>query len=356
MSATAPAHDTTVRTALLEHFRQFAAVFDSMNVIVYVADLDTHEVLFVNPYTESLFGSVVGKKCWQALQAGQPGPCPFCSNHRLVVDGRPQPPYVWEFQNTVTGRWFLCIDRAIRWTDGRLVRMEVAVDITARKEADALREQILSLISHDLRNPLCGMSSAGQNLRDRLRELGQPELAQVAGDLVSSAHRMDALIEELVDTVRLHSGTLQLRRAPVDLAALVRGLAFAMDRRRISVDAPVEPPPLHVDASRFARVVENLLSNALKYSPADSNIEVTVGIEGEEAVLRVRDHGIGIAAEDLPRVFTRFFRASGAQKKAPGLGLGLYGARLIVEAHGGRITVESEPGRGSCFRVALPLS
>lgn len=122
--------------ALLEQFREIASIVDAVNAVVYVSDLYTYELLYMNRYAADLFGSSLGKRCYQALQAGQDGPCAFCTNGRLLVDRKPGPPVVWEFQNTRTKRWYLCIDKAVPWLDGRLVRMEIAVDITERKRAE----------------------------------------------------------------------------------------------------------------------------------------------------------------------------------------------------------------------------
>lgn len=129
---------------LLAQFKNFTTIFDSLNALVYVADLQTYELLYINPYGADLFGAHgVGRPCFRVLQSGQAGRCAFCTNDLLIRNGIPQPPYVWEFRNTVTGRWFQCIDRAIHWSDGRLVRMEIAMDITERKRVEEERERLL---------------------------------------------------------------------------------------------------------------------------------------------------------------------------------------------------------------------
>jgi len=112
------------------------SVLESIEAIVYVADMQSYELLFVNKYTRELFGDITGRICWQTLQVGQTGPCPFCTNDRLInAAGEPQM-YRWEFQNTVNGHWYDIRDRAIRWIDGRLVRMEIALDISRRKKSE----------------------------------------------------------------------------------------------------------------------------------------------------------------------------------------------------------------------------
>jgi len=128
--------------ALRDSHETFATVLDSMDALVYVADMQTHEILFANRFAHDAFGTeLLGKICWQTLQADQTGPCAFCTNHRLLTPvGEPAGTYVWEFQNTVNQRWYLIRDCAIRWTDGRIVRMEIATDISERKTMEeALR-------------------------------------------------------------------------------------------------------------------------------------------------------------------------------------------------------------------------
>jgi PAS domain S-box-containing protein len=112
-------------------------ILDGINALIYVADLESHEILFVNKYGRDIWGEVVGKTCWDTLQSGQNGPCAFCTNgYLLSPHGAPTGMYAWEFRNTITGGWYDCRDQAIRWSDGRLVRLEIATDITDRKKAE----------------------------------------------------------------------------------------------------------------------------------------------------------------------------------------------------------------------------
>lgn len=126
-----------------------ATVLDTLDVLVYVSDMETYELLFLNAYGRRHWSEPAGRKCWQVLQSGQSGPCSFCTNHRLLdQQGQPNPVVVWEFCNTHNGHWYLCRDQAIPWTDGRPVRLEVATDITEQKrlEAELLKARALSLI------------------------------------------------------------------------------------------------------------------------------------------------------------------------------------------------------------------
>lgn len=118
-------------------YQAIATVLNSLDALVYVADMETHDLIFFNDYGRNYWGAPGGRKCWQVLQKGQTGPCSFCTNPQLVDDdGNPTGPLVWEFQNTANKHWYQCRDQAIRWIDGRLVRMEIATDITDRKEME----------------------------------------------------------------------------------------------------------------------------------------------------------------------------------------------------------------------------
>ncbi|MFH0967196.1 MAG: histidine kinase dimerization/phosphoacceptor domain -containing protein [Methanobacteriota archaeon] len=141
-------------SALKNSYDRLKAVMDSLDALVYVADMETYEILYINKYGEDILGDVAGQTCWQTLQSGQIGPCPFCSNDRLLdPQGSPVRPLVWDLQNTVTNQWFECRDSAIHWPDGRLVRLEVATDVTGRKKAEEDRtevafEQLTTLVSN----------------------------------------------------------------------------------------------------------------------------------------------------------------------------------------------------------------
>lgn len=120
-----------------ESYRSILTILDSLDALVYVSDMQTYELLYTNEYGRNIWGDIQGKTCWKVLQDGQNGPCSFCTNDRLLdKTGQPSGVYVWEFRNTVNKRWYQCRDQAIRWTDGRLVRIEIATDISDRKHAE----------------------------------------------------------------------------------------------------------------------------------------------------------------------------------------------------------------------------
>ena len=125
----------TSRIAASDSYRSILTILDGLDALVYVSDMQTYELLYTNEYGRNIWGNIQGKTCWRVLQEGQNGPCVFCTNDRLLdASGQPSGVHVWEFQNTVNQRWYQCRDQAIRWTDGHLVRIEIATDITDRKQ------------------------------------------------------------------------------------------------------------------------------------------------------------------------------------------------------------------------------
>jgi signal transduction histidine kinase len=173
-----------------------------------------------------------------------------------------------------------------------------------------------------------------------------------------NAKRMTAMLEDIAESSSLESHGVPLRRVACDLRSVVAEVVDSVDdarARRVTVETDDAPSyVVHADVSRLERVVANLVTNALKYSAEDAPVSVQLAREGGDVVLDVIDHGIGIAPESLKRLFERYYRAPGSTARASGLGLGLYIARLIVEAHGGRIDVSSQVGHGSTFRLVLP--
>jgi len=148
------------------HNQRFFEVLNSLDALVYVTDMQTNKLLFINKYGRDIWGDIEGKICWQTIQAGQTGPCEFCTNDRLVgPDGKPTEGIIWDFQNTVNGHWYECRDRAIYWPDGRIVRMEIATDVTARKQnekaIDHYRKQI-ELILESVGDGIYGVDLNGR--------------------------------------------------------------------------------------------------------------------------------------------------------------------------------------------------
>jgi signal transduction histidine kinase len=239
-------------------------------------------------------------------------------------------------------------------------------DVTALKEAEQLKDEFIGIVAHELRTPLAILKGFVQTLLNQTARGKGPALAawqmkSLQGIDLATARQVD-LAEDLLDVTRVQAGRLELQREPSDLVALARRVLtrrqMTTERHTLTLVTAVEPLVLHVDPRRIEQVLVNLIGNAIKYSPDGGAIEVAIRADGEtyEALLSVRDHGIGIPQHEQAQVFGRFARACNAQAYGiSGTGLGLYLCRELVEQHGGRIWLESAEGQGSTFFVALPL-
>ncbi|TBH20957.1 ATP-binding protein [Thermus thermamylovorans] len=231
-------------------------------------------------------------------------------------------------------------------------------DLRPRLEAERLKGEFIAAVSHELRTPLAVI----MGLAELLREEPLSESASESVELIlESTFRLKTMVDNLLDTSRLEAGRFEVVRRPVDLRPSFLELArsFQGVARFSGVDFRVEVgelPVIEADPDRVVQVLGNLLSNAFKFTPPGGAVRFAARREGEAVLLEVEDTGPGIPQEELPGLFQRYARAKNARARGvSGTGLGLFISKHIVEAHGGRIEVESEEGRGSLFRVILPL-
>lgn len=234
-----------------------------------------------------------------------------------------------------------------------------------RTAAELLRQRALSLrfvasIAHDLRNPISALALASRTIKPD-SPLPPEEKVRSRFELISrQANRLNRMVEDLLDTTRIEAGHLSLELADHDLVELVRD-AIELNRplateHELVVSLPDRPVWSRCDGTRVSQVLNNLINNAIKYSPGGGRVSVTLTEAGGFAWIAVADTGIGIPESERESIFEPFRRSSKTRGEIPGIGLGLSVARRIVVAHGGTIEVESEVGRGSTFRVSLPLS
>jgi PAS domain S-box-containing protein len=252
------------------------------------------------------------------------------------------------------------------FAEGKAVRLVGTVqDVTERKQAeDALREadrrkdEFLATLSHELRNPLAAIRTALAVLMDRLED--SERAREMAAIIDRQSWQLVRLIDDLLDVSRISRGKAKLARKRCDLVQIVREVMT--DYHGMCQEKALEPiasfaeRPLTIDADpvRIAQVINNLLNNACKFTPRGGKIHVAVERDGNEAVVRVSDTGVGISHEQLPRIFEMFEQLESPPNYAGGLGIGLSLARSLIEMHGGSIEAKSEgPGRGSEFTVRL---
>jgi PAS domain S-box-containing protein len=230
------------------------------------------------------------------------------------------------------------------------------------RELDRLKDDFVASVSHELRTPLTSICGYLELLREGEAGALTAEQDEIVEIVDRNSDRLLRLVADLLDVAQLESGRLSLEREPLDLRALVtdsleRACAVAKSRElnlQLQIDAA---PRILADRSRLAKVLDNLLSNALKFTPAGGQVRVRVGELDGRAVFEVEDTGVGIPAADQPHLFERFYRTKGAGTLAvPGTGLGLWITRQIVHAHGGTIDLVSEDGAGTTFTVTLPAA
>ncbi len=216
--------------------------------------------------------------------------------------------------------------------------------------------EIVSTVSHELRSPLTSVKGYTSLLLNRWERLGEDQKRMMLEQVHHDADRVTRLVTELLDISRLESGRLVLRRQMIDLPGLVNGVLEKVRMMEAELSAKVEFPEnfprVYADPDKIEQVLTNLVENAAKYADPHS-MEVLGAVEDGQVKVAVADRGDGIPDSDLPRVFTKFFRR--AETRPTGSGLGLWISRGLVEAHGGRLVVESEVGRGSVFTFTLPI-
>ena len=326
-------------------------------------------VIRINAAAEALTSwrsdEVVGRSCVETLFClpGDPGRRKPAVSMLDVIDKREPSPY---FETVIVTKDGLERDVAASYsfvrsaTRGESLGVVIARDISKLREVDRMKSDFVSMVSHELRTPLGLIKGYASTLLNPQLSLDQPTVQRFLMGIDGAADRLARLIENVLNVSRIESGLLKISPQQVDLTHLV-SVAVSTARasskgREIQLHAPRRAIKVEGDRVQLELVLDNLLGNAIKYSPMEKPIRVELRKRPTEAEIRVIDQGIGIAAQHLPRVFDKFYRVEGGQsRRTPGSGLGLYICRNIIEAHGGRIWAESRLGEGSTFVVVLPL-
>jgi len=242
--------------------------------------------------------------------------------------------------------------------DGKLRNIIVSVrDITHFRTADEIKATFISIVSHELRTPVALIKGYASTLRRDDAKWDKATINDSLAVIEDEADRLSKMIDDLLDASRLQAGGLSLNRADVSLPALARRVAERLSlqskKHTIVADFPEKFPVVLADETRIEQVIVNLVSNALKYAPK-GEIKISGIVQPEQVVISVSDEGPGIEAKDLPHIFDRFYRSTKAVKNTKGAGLGLYLARAIIEAHGGRIWADAKPDTGARIFFSLP--
>jgi signal transduction histidine kinase len=248
---------------------------------------------------------------------------------------------------------------ALKSPDGHLLNIIATVrDITHFREAEEIKSTFISVISHELKTPVALIKGYVSTLR-REDAIWDREIVEDSLEVIEEeSDRLTELIENLLDASRLQAGALKIHLSEVDLEALTVQTAGRFrtqtERHTIKLDFPSNFPVILGDENRLEQVLSNLISNAIKYSTEGGEILITGQVRPQQVIVCVSDQGPGIAPGDIPHVFDRFYRSTDASRTTKGAGLGLYLARAVVEAHGGRIWIDPRPGSGARICLSLP--
>ncbi len=351
------AHLRQLRTGQLA---QLEATLGSLREAVLVIDAGNHIVL-ANPALQEIFPRatrILGQRLELVLQSAA-----FLTQVDAVRRGAAAPQQEIEFVGGDHSTWLEVTGTRIPPLDGARGHWALFVlhDVTRQKRLEAVRRDFVANVSHELRTPLSVIKGYVETLVDGHREIPLEARDKFLRTIQRHTERLNSLLEDLLTLSRLESVNPGLRREPVDLAALLteivddcRARPAAAGHHLRCVVGP-ELGHLSLDPLKITQAVENLLDNAVKYTPAGSQIEVAAQRRDGDVVVSVRDNGPGIPAADLPHLFERFYRVDkGRSREKGGTGLGLSIVKHIVQLHGGREWVESTPGQGSTFFFSLP--
>ncbi len=288
------------------------------------------------------------------LEAAEAGGWPLTAHAQLYVEGD-------LLRNPATPPLPVGITYApLLTTEGRLLNVIATVrDITRFRQAEELKSTFISIISHELKTPVALIKGYVSTLRREDARWDRHIVADSLQVIEEEADRLTLMIENLLDASRLAAGGMVLKRSDVLLPQLCRRIAQRIQtqssRHTLKTDFPADFPVIMADEPRLEQVISNLVTNAIKYAPG-GEITLSGQVRPEQVVMCISDQGPGIAAQDIPHIFDRFYRAPDMARQTKGAGLGLFLAKSIIEAHGGRIWVDPESGHGARICFSLPRS
>jgi PAS domain S-box-containing protein len=371
------------RQALIESHVRFLTVLDSIDADIYVTDMDTHEILLVNKHMRESFGdNLIGRKCYEALRKDS-GPCSHCTSQQLFdSDGKPAGPGVWEDKNPVTGKWYINYDRAIKWTDGRFVRLQIATDISRIKDLEKESLRIQAQLQQAQKMEAIGTLAGGiahdfNNILSAVIGYTEIVLADVAKGTPQHRNLREVLkagyrARDLVNQILMFSRQKDKELKPIQVNQIVIE-ALQLLRASLPTTIRIEPnlssnSAVMADPTQLHQVIMNLCTNAahamrergglLKIDLQDTLLDDGFIEEhpslsaGAYVKLSVSDTGHGMEKTVADRIFDPFFTT---KDRGEGTGMGLAVVLGIVKGHGGAIILDTRLNMGSAFDIYLPV-
>ena len=359
-----------VETSLQQSQRTMQKVLDNINANIFVSDYDTLKVIFANkPFREEAGEVPENAECWRMLNAGLENGCKHCPKPKLLDANRKfTGVHFWEDYNPVTKRWYTIQSMAIKWLDGRWAIMELATDITTRKqveleliqakekaeESDRLKSAFLANMSHEIRTPLnaiVGFSNMLPHTEDPV------EMREYADIIETNTDLLLQLINDILDLSKIEAGTFDFYPSSIDVNQTMEEIEQSMRLRLKNSDVTLaftERLPgclFYIDKNRLIQLLANFVNNAIKFTQTGTICMGYRMTDTDTIYFYVSDTGCGMSNEQCEHVFERFVKYN---PFIQGTGLGLSICRTIVERLGGKIGVDSEEGKGSTFWFTLP--
>jgi signal transduction histidine kinase len=359
------------------------AVLNNIDANIIVTDFRTSKILFANDKIKESLGDVEGRPCWQVMHDGTTDVCSFCPRKYLLdADNKPTGIYRWEYQNKKDLNWYECTDVAIEWVDGRLVHLQYAININARKQAemdlvhakekaeesDKLKSAFLANMSHEIRTPLNGIVGFLKFIdNDDISSERRHEYLNIVNN---SSMQLAQIINDIVDVSKIEANQMNIYPGPVKLNDLMNELKLffetylqSKNKDRVSLilddSGFIDNCTIYVDATRLRQILTNLIGNAVKFTEKGY---IRFGYRKSAPDMLefvVEDSGIGLSDNQQEVIFERFRQADENGNQFGGTGLGLTISRSLVQMKGGKMWVESSEGKGSSFYFTisyLPVS
>ncbi len=334
--------------------KKFSKIVDQMADGIIIVD-NEEKVILINPAAKTMLSDIkeveIGKSLAQTIRYYQI--VELCN--KTLETKKSQSTNV-ELQRTQ--RYVHVISSILEGTETIGVLM-LFQDITHQRNMERMRQEFVSNVSHELRTPLASIRALTETV-ERSLENDPVSAKHFLSRMGVEIEKLDQMVMELLDLARIESGRVQLKKSPCEVSQLLKQSVNRMKMQaeragiKISSQCSESIPVVLIDTERIEQVLINLIHNAIKFTPPGGEITLSAEVENDSIIIHVTDTGVGIAEEDLPRIFERFFKTDRARSSG-GTGLGLSIAKHVIETHGGKIWVESKPGSGSTFSLSLPI-